>query len=418
MDPGTVFYEGMNPLATGYAGVQPRIIADLYYLGGPDALHVTFRMVASRASAAAASTEEANRFWARKAVAFARTHPMTAIELVGRKFLAAISSYDAWDIGKVVLKEYELARMPAIPFAFALATAFAALWLPDRRRLFPVAMVVFFGIATMVGTYVTARQRNAIIPATAVLAGCGVAALVRLRGRHLWLSAAAILTAGTLLTLDTNRAAEDRHLWRTTFEIDEARARAKAARNASELALALGIAQLSGDETLSRQGRPVVLQLGRRAIDEPVADPVAFNAALALARNHFWREAETILIGLLERGYIPERRSRVPSSLHYHLARCLLRQGRRDGIATLLENARVDTPGDADVLALSSVVGSGDARAHANELAKLHDRFTAELALVRALIDTGRRDEAAPRVEKLQREFPEWGRPAQVLRSW
>ncbi|HYO78528.1 MAG TPA: hypothetical protein VE010_18865, partial [Thermoanaerobaculia bacterium] len=352
------------------------------------------------------------------AVAFARTHPMSAIELVGRKFLAAISSYDAWDLGSVVKKEYGLARMPAIPFAFVLATAFAALWLPDRRRLLPVAMVVFFGIGAMVGTYVTARQRNAIIPATAVLAGCGVAALARLRGRHLWMSAAAILTAGTLLTLESNRAAEDRYVWKTSFVLDAARQRAKAARDRGEFALALGVAQLSGDETLSRQGRPVVLQLGRRAIDEPVADPVAFNAALALARNHYWREAETILVRLLERGYIPERRSRVPSSLHYHLARCLLRQGRRDGIATLLENARVDTPGDADVLALSFATGSGDTRVHAKELATLHDRFTAELALVRALIDTGRRGEAAPRVAKLQREFPEWGRPAQVLRSW
>ncbi|MEA2464239.1 MAG: hypothetical protein QOJ98_1986, partial [Acidobacteriota bacterium] len=183
MDPGTVFYEGMNPLATGYSGVQPRIVNDLEQLGGEDALHVTFRLVASRATRGGASTAAANRFWAAKAWAFAREYPRAAFTLLGRKLLAAISSYDPWDLITVVRKERELTSPLWIPFAFALAAAFAALLVRERERLAPAAIVVLFGIAAMVGTYVTARQRNAILPATAVLAGCGVAALVQ----RLWL---------------------------------------------------------------------------------------------------------------------------------------------------------------------------------------------------------------------------------------
>lgn len=404
MDPGTVFYEGMNPQATGYAGVQPRIVNDLEPRYGSDALHVTYRIVASRALGRPMSTEDANRFWTSKAVAFARSHPLKALRLTVRKALASISSYDAWDLYTMVRKERELARTVAIPFGFAIAFALAALWIADRRSLMPAAILLVATVAPMTVFYVTARQRNAVIPPVAILAGCALAAIVKQRNRRAMVAAAAALVGGALLTVDSHGAAEDRHIWerseRRTLAIE--RVRASNDRAAKEAWLAA--AQVNGLES------PVpppaaLLRVSAEAIRRNAPEPVLFDIALALERAHLWRDAEMLLAQLANIGYVPERRNYATNSVSYHLARCRLRQGHRE-VRALIHRARAEAPGDADVLALSLVTGT-DVR---NELRTLHDPFTAELALARALSDVGRRDDANARIARLRRALPEWER--------
>jgi hypothetical protein len=404
MDPGTVFYEGMNPQATGYAGVQPRIVNDLEPRYGSDALHVTYRIVASRASGRPMSTEDANRFWTRKAIAFALGHPLKALRLTLRKALAAVSSYDAWDLYTMVRKERELARVPAIPFGFAIAFALAALWIADRRSSIPAAIVLVPTLAPMIVFYATARQRNAVIPSVAILAGCGIAAIVKQRDRRAMVAAVAALVGGALLTVDSHGAVEDRHIWerseRRTLAID--RVRASGDRVAKEAWLA--VAQVNGLES------PVpppaaLLRISAEAIRRNAPEPVLFDIALALERAQLWRDAEMLLTQLANIGYIPERRNYATNSVSYHLARCRLRQGNRD-VRELIRRARREAPGDADVLALALVTGI-DTR---EELRALHDPFTAELALARALFDAGRRDDANARLARLRRALPEWER--------
>lgn len=404
MDPGTVFYEGMNPLATGYSGVQPRIVNDLERGGGEDALHVTFRLVAARATAGDASTDAANRFWASKAWTFARTHPIAALQLLARKAQIAISSYDAWDLVSIVRKEREL--FPLIPFAFTLATACAALLLRDRQRLAPAAIVVILGIGAMIGTYVTARQRNAILPATAMLAGCGVAALAERRDKRAAIAAAAIVAAGTLLTIETSHAAEDRHIWTTADRAEGAMKRAaESGGDANAAAWWYALAFMSGEERIPPLPREVVRGAAHRLLSEAPNDADAFDVGVALARAGMWREAELVFAPLLQRGYEPERRNRVSSSLHYHLARCALHLSKDE--RHLLAAARRDKPGDPDVLALS---GARD------ELHALHDPFTADFALARAHADRGNTREAATLIAGLRRAIPEWTRPASLVR--
>ena len=49
MNPGTVFFEGMNPRATGYQGEGPRVVKAVEAtVSEPDALHVGYRVVAER----------------------------------------------------------------------------------------------------------------------------------------------------------------------------------------------------------------------------------------------------------------------------------------------------------------------------------------------------------------------------------
>ena len=360
MDPGTVFYEGMNPQATGYAGVQPRIVNDLEPRYGSDALHVTYRIVAARASGGSSSSAAANRYWTDKAMAFARSHPLAALRLSVRKAVAAISSHDPWDLYTMSRKERELGHTLAIPFGFAMALAIAALWIRERNRLTPAAMALLAAMAPMVVFYVTARQRNAAIPAVAILAGCAVAAMIRLRTRCAAMGAVAVLAGGSLLSIDSHGAVEDQHIWeradRRTFAVERLRASSDAQTREAWLA----VAQASGLE------RPVpspgaLLRISADAVRGNASEPVLFDIAVALERAHLWRDAEMLLSHLAGVEYRPERRNYATNSIHYHLARCRARQGDRE-TGELLLRARREAPGDADVLALSLATGAGDAR--------------------------------------------------------
>src|SRR5207245_4044041 len=96
MDPGTVFYEGMNPNAAGYEGVQPRIVNDLERQSrDPDYLHVAYRVVAARALGHSVTRAESNRFWTMKALAFVRAYPIESLLLTARQFSLVLHSYAA-----------------------------------------------------------------------------------------------------------------------------------------------------------------------------------------------------------------------------------------------------------------------------------------------------------------------------------
>ena len=103
-----------------------------------------------------------------------------------------------------------------------------------------------------------------------------------------------------------------------------------------------------------------------------------FSVAVALQRSGANADAERLLRDLRTEGFRPYRRSRGVSSISYYLARALLAQNRRAEAMPLVAQARAEAPGDADVLALSIVLG---ARQFATELDALHDPFTRDRAL-------------------------------------
>ena len=218
MDPGTVFYEGMNPSASGYEGVQPRIITELERQSDdPDYLHVAYRLVASRALGRPVTRAESNRYWTGKALAFVRAYPSAALRLVAKKFYFALHSYDAYDLATMVRKNFLLARFPFIPFGVMVALAIVALLLHVRGIAPFVVFAAAIGI-TLVVFYVTARQREAMIPSMAVLASAGVAVIVE---RNQIFPAMIAIVIAVLLTIDGNAQREDAAGWsvlRNPFE--------------------------------------------------------------------------------------------------------------------------------------------------------------------------------------------------------
>jgi hypothetical protein len=396
MDPGTVFYEGMNPSATGYAGVQPRIVNDLEAsLRIPDALHVAYRMVASNALGRKLTRDESNRYWMGKSLAFARTYPRAALRLTVRKMFYAVQNHDAWDLSTIARKERQTDG-PWVPFAFLFAAALGGIALRRRAETAPLLLYAAASYAVLVAFYVTARQRNALIPALAILAAIGIARcieLARIRKRAVAVGAIAGVSAITaLLSLDTNGQREDLWSWRAAWNSAALWGQAAEAEKSGEARLA---ATLRAQSALYLTAHPaeadpaLVRELALTELKGREQPPARlFDLALALQRTGTWDLAESILANLHNSGYVPLRENRAAHSVAFYRAKSLLRIGRAAEARALLEQALREAPGDAQVLALAEKLGTDPVRA-SRLLDMLHDPLTAARARKDAALIVG-----------------------------
>jgi hypothetical protein len=319
MDPGTVFYEGMNPSAAGYEGVQPRIVNDLERQSrDPDYLHVAYRVVAARALGRPVTRAESNRYWTTKALAFARAYPLAALRLTARKFYFALHSYDAYDLATMARKNFLLAQRLFIPFGVIVAFALMAILL-RVKGIAPLVIFTWTAGLTLIVFYVTARQRNALLPPLVILAAAGLAEI--LARRHITAALIAAVIAA-LLTINGPTQREDAAGW-----------------------------------------------LGERN---------QFDEAIALEQQGRWAEADALLAQLEREGYRPIRENRAVSSIAYYRAVAAAHLGQpRAAVLHLLDVAEREAPGNEHVLAMRA--GLGDRRAE-RLLFEIHDPFTARRA--------------------------------------
>jgi hypothetical protein len=356
MDPGNAFYDGMNPQA-GMSGVAPRIVKDLEPLiGGPDAMHVAYRLVAARAGA-----PRQNVYWTGKALAFMRYEPAAAAAVIGRRLRALVSGYDTYDTPSMELNRRQLAVVPVwISFALLIPLAGAGVraetkWLAFCAAAAALPLAVFF---------VTARHRDPLLVPLAILGGCGIAALIERRRMAV---AALVIVAALVLSLRHQAQEEDAFLWTATFAVNQLMPAGQIAAAATwlpENVPPAPPAQLRAAATAAL-----------RVDDSPSR---RFSVAIALEHAGANAEAERLLRELQAEGFRPFRRSRGVSSVSYYLARALLAQNRRAEALPLVAQARAEAPGDADVLALSIALG---ATQFAKELDALYDPFTRERAM-------------------------------------
>lgn len=416
MQPGSQLYEANNPLATGCAGVFPRIVADLETTTSePDYLHVAYRVIAARATGTPVDAKRSNRFWSAKAISFLTLYPVPAMELIGWKAILTVHHYDVYDLITTKRKSMELARYPAIPFGISFVLSVTAFALRrNRRELLPIALFSLATFVALIAFNVSSRQRNALLAPLAILAGIGAAEMVALgreRSERGLLFFAGLMIATPLLGIEGKPMREDAYNWWSHLQAATVRAEAYEARKkgdrveAIELAAAASILDPVDEPLVSA---PTLARAALAAANQVPSPQRLFDVAIALEKAGAWREAEAILATIED--YRPRRENRAVSSVAYYRARAALRsRAPRVTVESFLERAEREAPGDPHVLALQSLTIDPDAR---KRLDRLHDPFTRDLALAVAYEDLGDTARGNALRADLLKRFPEWKRPA------
>lgn len=382
MDPGTVFYDGNNPLAAGCAGVLPRIVADLDAASmEPDFLHVAYRLVAARASGGSVPS---NRYWSAKAIAWMSACPRAASRLFAWKAVLALHNYDVYDLATTKRKADSLPAWLFIPFGILVALAIVGV---VRRGALPVALFALASFAALIVFYVSSRQREAMLPPLAVLAGAGVSEIVARRGSRRLIAGGSAAIIAMLLAQPIGRAREDAYGWWATFQSSRSPAVASILRTADPPLIA-----------------PDALRAEALRAAQSPAEETRFDAAVALQKAGAWRESDAVLNTL--DGYEPHRENRAVSSVAFYRARAALHLG--SDPRPLLARAEAEAAGDPNVLALEAALGDAAA---ARRLDALHDPFTRDYALALAYLDRGDRARALALRDAMLRKMPEWQRP-------
>lgn len=416
MDPGSVFYEGMNPIATGYGGVQPRIVEETQETTGePDALHVMYRRVASLSEGRELGRSEANHWWFRKAGRYAREYPREAAGLMLARIPMLLSSYESWDLVSLE-RRYRESRslVPWLPFGVLAALAVVGIVPASRTR----SGLLLIGLATvlalpMVAFYFSSRQRNSIIPFVAALAGLGAAWLIRTARAGQWrsfaLAAGCAAIVAVVAGIETHRQREDSWGWSVALASADLSRQASAAADAGDDLAAKRLQTLAAlGARRPRLADPSALQELTHALSAHPNPALRFDLARALTENGVaLKDAETILLGLETDGYRPLRGGAAVDSIAWYLARIRIAEGDPAGARRYAGKAVSGSKGDEHVLALSAALGNPSSH---RRLYSIHDRLTADLAMAGAWDMVGREDLARPLAGGVITALPRWWR--------
>ena len=429
MNPGMVFYEGLNPYAIGYGGIQPRIVNDLEdELREPDSLHIAYRVVHAKATGAESlDPDAANEFWTGKAFSFATSFPETVVERLTTKMFLAVHSYESWDLITMARKDRELSQYPIwISFGACVTLALFGPLVPGSRRSMAAPLIVWVlttGIVMLL-FYVSSRQRLAVLPGLAMLVGIGVENLFGFwRERRLKrLAVAGVLMSLLLVTLSAKYIwqSEDDHNWSSVFANRALSQQSTAATNAGE-ALDGEVLRAAAETWPTRSQLPILARspvlsnVAGRHVREVESHARAFDLVLTFERLGEWQRADEMLELLSDEGYRPIRETITASSISYHRALAAIHLGREVEVRALLDRATDEAVGDADVLALRYVALDDDESLE--RLTELHDPFSSQYALALAMHHLGRDDRAIEMLRAIDRSIPQWTRPVRMLRA-
>ncbi|MBI3180836.1 MAG: hypothetical protein HYZ28_01695 [Myxococcales bacterium] len=407
MSAGAVFQMGNRPEGTGLGAQPPYLLKQAERQLQRYAAHELYRRFAEAAEGRALRPAEAEWYWARKALEFARRHPGAHARLLMRKAAFFLYGPEAHDIAELRRAESALGRLPLLRLDHLglLALGGLALALIRRRPVGLPALFLLCALATGVAFYVVSRFRLAALPASCALAGWLVADLIvslRQPARLLrWAPAGLIAVLASFVPGAVGDAA--RFLARTS--------------QTSELmqplrsSLATGdLAQAGSTFALAQAIQPFVVHTQNlRGIPFESEELAEQSAHLAAERWGADGDTDALLLAVLA-----DRAGRCGEALEtvrglggpafrtavfdlaldpaLWAAECLLRRGDREGAMSEVLRSLEERPGTLQGLA-SAVAGSEatgrPAEAWRGELFALHDALSARYALARARLQWG-----------------------------
>ncbi|WP_223633398.1 glycosyltransferase family 39 protein [Corallococcus sp. EGB] len=201
MSAGAVLHMGNRPEGTGLGAQPPTLLkqyeAQLRSVDRPDYAHHLYREFARADVGHALAPADAELFWVKKTWAFATWEPGTFLGLMGRKLAFFLFGPDGHDLVEVRRAEARLSEWPLVSAQALGLMGLAGLLvaLIRRERVGWGVLYLFASSVLALGFYVVSRYRVAALPAWALFAGVGVAAVFQARQRPRALTLYAGLTA-------------------------------------------------------------------------------------------------------------------------------------------------------------------------------------------------------------------------------
>lgn len=423
MNPGVVFFEGNNPLATGSGAAYLTVVNDLAedFPGESDYQHAVYRLVARQDAGVALTPGEVNRFWSAKGWNFLLDEPAQALSLAMDKLYFAAHSFRWHDIRAAAMVDKTLHdnSLPLVPLGPIVALALVGMAYGLRRWhefLLPYTLCVSQTVL-MLATYASDRQRLALLPFLILFALLGLKTVIAER-RRLWLIGLVLLLVG-IFSRETGVMRDNREIWgnydRFFALIRDAQAQrdsGQIARAVETTAKAVAVAPWASEADGKLSGLPVSYRgLASQALagfdavreDTPTA---RLDRILLLMTIGRLEEADQRLVALMEQDCRFERSINRPVALNFYRGRIAALRGDRAGAIDLMRQALVEAPGDPDILAHLAVL-TGDC-SYVGSMERYFDRFDGCYYLGRAFLENGDAVRAVETLQPLQRHLPDY----------
>ena len=220
MNPGFVFYEGNNPLSTGKSAVYPPIVGELKdeLAGHPDNPHMTYRLIAERATGERLTGTAANRYWRQKGFNFIIDNPGLFAARLLNKSCFILHSFQRHDLYPAFTYAQRLHAVwiPSLPFALLAVLALGGMVLArhDWRQLLLLYALLASQVVVMLLFYVSERQKLALLPGLVVFAIIAAQSLLVQNRRKQIVSGLGVVLVALLLSWPNDVMREEEHLWR------------------------------------------------------------------------------------------------------------------------------------------------------------------------------------------------------------
>ena len=368
MNPGTVFFEGNNPLSRGTSAIYPPVVLNYVRNSGavPDSAHQHYRTVARAAEGRDLSIREVNAFWAGKAIRFLRDEPGHFLRLFGSKLEMTFHGFRWHDIPTAWQYDLRLS-FPSLPFALLSALALLGSLFTARhwRRDLLFFALALNQTAVMLVFYVSARQRLALLPAVIFFAAVALDRFWQARWRSLPLILLVLLMMLSL-TIPDDAMRDELHRRRGYLETDQVlhqireKSKSQPLAHHSELVVeAVATAPWWLDwlhpiyfprdqGTLAARTAGLLESRDRNG---PFRISMDFDLAELQLRSGRLDASRELLLPLVEAEGTVYRGGRQPSSPEVLLARVAARQGHEAEALDLLALALERVPGDPFALA-------------------------------------------------------------------
>ncbi len=418
MNPGTVFFEGNNPLSFGTSAVYPPVVSLLAQQPSPgrepDRAHQYYRDIARASVGEPLSVAEVNGYWRDRALAFIRAEPLRWLRLEVGKLTLAFHNARLHDVAAAWFIERELGLLPSVPFAVVGALALVGLLIeaPRWRQALLLYALVASQLATMLVFYVSARQRIVLLPAALYFA---VVALERLGQPERRLLGLLVFLLGLCLVLPHPVLGELAHQRSRRYEA-EARVRElqeAILREPPAWHHEAAAAWLAAQPNRVPRQRAAFLPNEVVSVDEQILRAVIarndlsasgrFDRTIAERAAGRLADAEATLAELEAEDFHPYR-SVMSTDLATHRAWLAALAGDTAAAARHVDEALARTPGDPYALALR-VAQWGDEAAK-KELVAFWSRADVELLLGQSFLDLGKPEQALEHLAWIARAAP------------